>query len=234
MKKQQNNSFTLIELLVVIAIIAILAAMLLPALSKARAKAKDISCKSNLKQLELSTTFYCNDYDGWLVGAHLYYQGGIKNWSHFINEEYVNSWKAFLCPSDPLCKVLPDADSGSQHGSIGYGANYYTFGWTPYDTNYRAINLSMLSRVKATNTVVHLGDTSTLGAGSMWIALPRLFGDSNANNNCAYPRHNGRINFSFADGHVEAKSKDDVYNNYLDFYRPIQFPSKYVWKYDAI
>src|SRR5579859_518256 len=87
--------FTLVELLVVIAIIAILMALMMPAISRAKIKANQISCLNNMRQMNLAATMYAGDHNDELPARRT----PTNAWPHKLKPYYV-TWQIIACPSD--------------------------------------------------------------------------------------------------------------------------------------
>jgi prepilin-type N-terminal cleavage/methylation domain-containing protein/prepilin-type processing-associated H-X9-DG protein len=221
-----GNGFTLIELLVVIAIIAILAAMLLPALAAAKQKAKTVQCTSNEKQIVLGYIMYSTDFSSflpvagqnrgggtvwpaeWYAEISGYFSKGTTNIANLSSQGTLEACPSF--DTNKLASIGLSTDPNLMSYG-GYGHNYYYLGYYDGDTTY-STRQKISAVTKPADTIMNSDGLDPLPSdgGSVHI---EAFGYSYPPSQISlivpipvgrgYTRHALGANYAWADGHAQ-------------------------------
>ena len=224
-----KKNFTLIELLVVIAIIAILAAMLLPALGKARDKAQAISCVNNMKQFGTASAMYVSDNKQIL--PTISYKGTGDNLSD--RDTTVSSWVYWLGASNSDDDRY-DVDNGRLYQYVGDKNVYacpsdeddkplaYAISWLVSYGHHTGSVHKITAFKNASSTPLFLEDAGDTRVGTFWCSVAytsssKTYAISQGSDNKGWhnpeKRHNNQLNITYVDGHVEptGKSWGEIY-----------------------
>ncbi len=192
-----RRGFTLIELLVVIAIIAILAAILFPVFARAREKARETSCLSNVKQIMLGMLMYVQDHDGSYPLAYFNHPslpGGGMSWAMAVMPYVKQDVREGIwwCPSSGLDRGLWQSGHSAY---VQYGLNaQIDYGVSPPSLHE--------SQIEYPSQSVAIGETRQSGTNNGWY---QWFGFGSAHTRYS---HDDRQNLGFCDGHAKNATKE--------------------------
>ncbi len=209
------SGFTLIELLVVIAIIAILASILFPVFARAREKARQTSCLSNVKQLVLGMIMYAQDYDecfpqatsNWTPDPEHVAPGDGLTWDYALLP-YLKNEKILVCPSHAVACACSACDVRAR----GYAQTHYTtldLSRTPavacnYLGGYPAPSSTVLIAEKGAYGPFHCADASIESFFQSGGGVANFYKGKGT----VELRHNGGNNFGYVDGHAKWHTQD--------------------------